>query len=301
MNNSAHYLQITSNQAGQRLDNFIRKTYPDLPKSRIYQMIRKGEVRVNKKRVNAEYKIQLDDQIRLPPIKIIPKAELVVSNFWLDLLKKSVIYQDDNFLILNKPANIAVHKGSNQDYGVIEVVNQIWGKDYAHLAHRLDLATSGCLLLGKNRSALIGFQNALLNNRVEKRYFCVVVGKWRDKNRKVVQFLQKGTDNKMHNSESGKKSCTFFKLVKHLNNNLSLVEAKIVTGRTHQIRMATVFCGNPILGDEKYGDFAINRKWQKLGFDGLFLHAHSLSFNYDDHLINVIAPLPVKMQKIINQ
>ncbi|WP_072281045.1 pseudouridine synthase [Rappaport israeli] len=289
-----HYVTVSAQEAGQRVDNFIRARYPALPKGRIYQMLRKGEVRVNKKRAKPVLRLQAGDVLRLPPI-VAGKTPLVrVPAFWLERIEAARLYEDEDFLVLNKPAGIAVHGGSGQDFGVIDAVKIIWGEDYAQLAHRLDFDTSGALLLGKHRRALAGFQQAMQADAVIKVYDCLLKGSW-DKASQEVVLRMKKEGERVVVAEDGKFARTFFTLQKWLEYEgcaLSWVKARLDTGRTHQIRVSVAAQGAPLAGDDKYGDWAFNRWLKSLGYHEMFLHSCELAFDYEGKRIAVYAPLP---------
>ena len=290
-----HFLTVAAADAGQRLDNFLRKRYPTLPKSRIYQMLRRGEVRVNKKRAKPEQRIAAGDELRLPPLADATRPPQDVPAFWCERIAAAVLYEDDDFLILNKPAGIAVHGGSEQPYGVIDAVRQVWGAGHAELAHRLDRDTSGVLVLGKNRAALAGFQAQMQAGEVEKRYLCLVDGHWNPATREVRLRLAKGQlqggERMVVGTADGQEARTRFRLLQ-IFAAASLLEATLDTGRTHQIRVSVQHRGHGIAGDDKYGKREFNRAMRKLGYKGMFLHAASIAFPYDTRAIQAEAPLP---------
>ena len=289
-----HFIEIDARAAGQRVDNFIRARYPALPKSRIYQMLRKGEVRRNGSRIKPLDKLCAGDVLRLPPIVDAAREIAEVPAFWCERIAAAVLYEDADFLIMNKPPGIAVHAGSKSPYGLIDAVQRVWGKNYAELANRLDADTSGCLVLGKHRAALLGFQRAA----VDKRYWCLVNG-WDEKVTKMRLFLAKrgadGQERVVVDREHGKEAITRFRVLERLPLGV-LLEAQLETGRTHQIRVSVQQAGFAIGGDDRYGDFAFNRLLRAQGYRGMFLHACSLAFVHDGRKIGVEAPLPQAAQ-----
>ncbi|UJF24889.1 RluA family pseudouridine synthase [Suttonella sp. R2A3] len=294
-----HYLTISAEDDGQRVDNFIRKRYPNLPKSRIYQMLRKGEARLNKKRLKPTSRIAAGDQLRLPPI---PEGERVaqwIPPQWQKTVAESVLYEDDNFLILNKPAGLPVHGGSAQQYGMIDIVRAEWGEHYAELAHRLDRDTSGCLVLGKHRQALSAFQQLMNDGAVEKRYWALVRGQWDAHCTEVTLQLHKEAE-KIVVREGGKTAKTYFHISREFSE-MTLIEAMLETGRTHQIRVTTSHLNHPIAGDDKYGDWSFNQSICERGYRGMFLHARSIRFTYQDTLIHVQAALPQAAKDLLEQ
>ncbi|MDO4643428.1 MAG: RluA family pseudouridine synthase [Cardiobacteriaceae bacterium] len=297
-----HFITVSSADTGQRLDNFLRKCYPALPKSRIYQMLRRGEVRLNKKRVKPEDRINTGDLLRMPPIIDATREDKEVPAFWCERIANAVLYEDDNFLILNKPAGLSVHGGSDQPFGLIDVVRQVWGSGYAELAHRLDRDTSGVLVLGKHRQALSGFQNLMQSGNVEKRYVCLIDGHWRrDINEVRIRIAKgqlQGGERMVVSAGKGQEAVTHFRVLHHFAYS-TLLEALLDTGRTHQIRVSVQHRGHAIAGDDKYGKRDFNRKIRQLGFKGMFLHASSITFVYDGHRINVQAPLPYSEEHLL--
>ena len=297
-----HFVTVSAADSGQRLDNFLRKLYPALPKSRIYQMLRRGEVRLNGGRVKPESRVGAGDSLRLPPIAAGQRETQAVPVFWRGRVQAAVLFEDDDFLILNKPAGLPVHGGSGQDFGLIDVVRQVWGAGYAELAHRLDRDTSGVLVLGKHRQALAGFQTQMQAGGVEKRYLCLVDGIWDDKVREVRLRMEKGQlrggERMVVSAATGQEARTLFRIERRFAQ-ATLLEARLDTGRTHQIRVAVQSRGHGIAGDDKYGRRDFNRAIRRLGFKGMFLHAASIRFVYDDHAVAVSAPLPAPAAQLL--
>lgn len=289
-----HFLDISPSDDGQRVDNFIRARYPGLPKSRIYQMLRKGEARRNGKRLKPADRLLAGDVLRLPPIVAAEREMVAVPAFWCARIADAVLFENDDFLVLNKPAGIAVHGGSNHPYGVIDAVRQVWGEGYAELAHRLDSETSGCLVLGKHRAALAAFREA---EDVEKDYWCLVDGQWDETLVELRLPLAKreydGQERMVVDREQGKAALTYFRVLQRFAApSCTLLQARLGSGRTHQIRVSAQYAGHGIGGDEKYGDFTFNRCLKALGFKGMFLHARTIRFKAGGSEIAVEAPLP---------
>ncbi len=278
---AVRFMTIDAEYAGQRLDNFLRSRYKSLPKSRLYRIIRKGEVRVNKKRADPDYRIQAGDIIRLPPVrdlKELPKISSISADF-SEALTERVIYEDKHLFILNKPAGMAVHSGSGVRLGVIEALRILYPKEkYFELAHRLDRATSGCLLIVKRPSILKLCHALFRENKMNKQYILLVKGRWPAQLKKVDVPLE------------GKEALTYFKVLKYFKET-TLVEATLETGRNHQIRLHATEMGYPLVGDEKYGDWEFNRHMEAYGCSRLFLHAARLSFQLEEKSISVEAPL----------
>lgn len=296
-----HFIEISADDAGQRVDNYIRKRYPGLPKSRIYQMLRKGEARLNKKRIKPTSRIAEGDLLRLPPIQDAEREAVGVPIFWQQRIADAVIYEDENFLILNKPAGISVHAGSKFNYGVIDAVKSIWGANFAELAHRIDRETTGVLVLGKNRQALLGFQQLVKSDAVEKRYWALVDGAWPQEVTELTLHLEKievSGEHRVIESPQGKLAHTYFHIVRELDG-ATLIEALLDTGRTHQIRVSTAHLHHAIAGDMKYGNDGFNALVKGKGFHGMFLHAKEISFTYDGQKITAKAPLPEDCEALL--
>ncbi|OGT39401.1 MAG: hypothetical protein A3E81_07920 [Gammaproteobacteria bacterium RIFCSPHIGHO2_12_FULL_36_30] len=290
---------IDESHAGQRIDNFLVNQLKGVPHSRIYRALRKGEVRVNKGRVQAVYKLRLGDIVRLPPLRVSENADKTPkpSARLVEYLKNSIIFENNDFMILNKPAGLAVHGGSDVACGLIEAFRFI-RPDIKNLslAHRLDRETSGCLLLAKNRVTLLAFQELQKAHEIEKIYSLLVAGIWTHGKKHVTLSLLKnklqGGERMVVADEDGKPSETLFEPVKFFDD-ATLLHAKLITGRTHQIRVHVAHCGHPIIGDEKYGERAINKKFaEKFKTKRLFLHAEKLAFCLQGEKFSFHAPMP---------
>ena len=302
------HLAITADDAGQRLDNFLRRELKGAPKSLIYRIVRTGEVRLNGGRVSPDRRLQAGDMLRIPPVRLGEREErpLRVSPGLAERLRAAVLYEDRELLVLDKPAGLAVHKGSGLDYGVIEVLRALRPNEpFLELAHRLDRETSGCLALAKTPAALRALQDALRTGRVEKRYLALVRGYWNHGPREVNQPLRRnvlrGGERMVEVLDDGKPARTHFRPVS-LHKPASLLEARIDTGRTHQIRVHAAHVGHPLAGDEKYGDADFNRLMtEQYGLRRLFLHAHSLNLPLGGRDIAVSAPLDAELKAVMDR
>ncbi|MBB6521968.1 23S rRNA pseudouridine955/2504/2580 synthase [Pseudoteredinibacter isoporae] len=292
-------LEVDADQAGQRVDNFLAARLKGVPRSRLYRLLRKGEVRVNKKRIKPEYKLAPGDVVRIPPVTVKEQApQAAVSQSMGRLLEKSILLELPGLLVVNKPAGLAVHGGSGVNLGLIESLRQLRPNDrYLELVHRLDRDTSGCILIARKRSMLRYLQEELRQRRnIQKYYQALVLGQWSKRKHVVDAPLLRqelpGGNRIVKVSAEGKPSRTEFKVLRRFEG-FSLVQAKPVTGRTHQIRVHAQSQSCPLLGDEKYGNDDINRDMRKLGFKRLFLHAAALEFTLPDeeHSRRVEAPL----------
>ena len=277
------FFEVDADQSGQRIDNFLRTLLKGVPKSLIYRILRKGEVRVNKKRVKPEYKLCDGDSIRVPPMRVSDPADPPSTKLdRVATLESHILFEDEAIIVVNKPSGMAVHGGSGLSFGVIEALRALRpDARFLELVHRLDRDTSGCLLIAKKRSALRNLHEQLRNKSVDKRYQALVVGQWPESRHKVKAPLQKNIlksgERLVSVSPEGKESETRYRLLQSFNN-ASLVEASPITGRTHQIRVHCLHAGHPIACDDKYGDGEFETKMRNLGLQRLFLHAHRLSF-----------------------
>ncbi|MFT5781298.1 MAG: 23S rRNA pseudouridine955/2504/2580 synthase [Pseudomonas sp.] len=275
-------LEVAPELAGQRIDNFLRTHLKGVPKTLIYRILRKGEVRVNKGRIKPEYKLQAGDIIRVPPLRLAERDEPVpLAKGLLDRLEAAIVYEDKALIVLNKPAGIAVHGGSGLNYGVIEAFRQLRpDTKELELVHRLDRDTSGLLMIAKKRSMLRHLHAALRGDGIDKRYMALVRGNWPAAKKQVNAPLLKNTlrsgERMVEVNEEGKEALTIFKVLRRFGEFATLVEAKPITGRTHQIRVHALHAGHGIAGDDKYGDEDFSREVRDLGGKRLFLHAYAL-------------------------
>ncbi len=281
--NSVTTTLITENEHGQRLDNLLLKKCKGVPKSHVYSIVRSGQVRVNGRRAEVSYRLQSGDLLRMPPLRIAVAEQEVVAGAELKV-HLPVIFEDEGLLVVDKPAGIAVHGGSGESFGVIEALRrQRPQARFLELAHRLDRETSGVLLLGKKRSVLLALHEMFRAGGLDggargadKRYLVLVCGRWMDPLRHVrlplLKYLQASGERRVRVSEEGKAAHTVFRLRARWQH-FSLLEAELRTGRTHQIRVHLAQLGYPIAGDEKYGDFTLNKAFSRAGLKRMFLHA----------------------------
>lgn len=307
-------LRVTENENDQRIDNFLFRHCKGIPKSHVYQLLRSGQIRINGKRIPVHYRLQLDDIVRIPPIRRAaentrPQISVAASNF----VAFQTIFEDDAILVLDKPAGMAVHGGSGISHGVVEQLraqNRSW--KFLELVHRLDKETSGVLLLAKKRSALTELHRQIREGLTEKRYWAMVKGQWRHPKQHVKLALNKYVTASgerrvaiAKNDHDAMAAHTIFKL--HTSwENFSLLDAELKTGRTHQIRVHLAHLGFPILGDDKYGDFDCNRQLAKRSeqahLSRMFLHAHTLLITHPiTHTrMTLQSPLPKDLQQFID-
>lgn len=305
----AQQVIIEEDRSGQRLDNFLFAQFRQLPKSRIYKMLRKGEVRINGGRVKQAYRIQAGDRLRLPPVRIdsAPQSERPIPDDALESLEKNILFEDADLLVLSKPAGLAVHAGSGIRYGVIEILRKLRSNDpYLELVHRLDRGTSGLLLVARNRKALTGLHELLRDGQVKKVYLALAAGKWRGGTQRLESTLRregdKGKIRRTQQKEGGKQAVSEFD-PQRIYSNATLLRVRIHTGRTHQIRVQAADAGFPLLGDTTYGDFPANRAWRKKGLKRLFLHAAEISFQWpvSGKKMHFESPLSSELQSVIDR
>ena len=309
VNPNVQFLTISDDEAGQRIDNYLLNKLKGLPKSLIYRIVRKGEVRINKGRIKPEYKLQAGDILRIPPVRISEKEQPQISNKLnkVNQLENQIIFEDDYLLAINKPSGIAVHGGSGLSFGVIEALRALRPEArFLELVHRLDRDTSGILLIAKKRSVLRHLHEQLRIKTIQKDYLALVRGQWQS-HCKVVQApllkneLSSG-ERIVRVSEQGKPSETRFSIEERYIA-ATLIKASPITGRTHQIRVHTQYAGHPIALDDKYGDAEFDRQMRELGLDRLFLHAFSLCFEHPKtgETLRLNAPLDGKMKNILQK
>lgn len=280
------YISVAEQDVGQRLDNFLFRILKGVPKSHIYRIIRSGEVRVNKKRAQVSTKLILDDSIRLPPVRVsAPEIPCIVPKHVGDKLLENILYEDDRFLVINKPAGLAVHGGSGISLGIIESLRAIRQDiHYLELVHRLDRDTSGCLMMAKKRSALRSLQALFASRSVAKTYWALLDGSWKGKKFQTVDAplqknILKSGERMVVVSASGKAAVTDFNLLENYAQ-ACWVEVFPHTGRTHQIRVHSACLAHPIVGDEKYNQNERLNILQKFS-NRLYLHARSIQFTLE--------------------
>ena len=299
-NNSVTYKVISEEEQGQRLDNFLIRHCKGVPKSHIYRILRSGEVRVNSGRVDATYRLRVGDNVRIPPIRIAERPQNEVDEAAKERVDLPIIYEDEAMLVIDKPEGIAVHGGSGVSFGVIEALRrQRPQAKFLELAHRLDRETSGVLLVGKKRLALTALHDMFREHGAgaDKRYLVLVKGRWMNLAQHVKlplhKYLTDGGERRVSVDPQGKASHTIFRLLARWPD-MSLLEAQLKTGRTHQIRVHLAHLGFPILGDEKYGDFSLNKNLKRDGLKRMALHAWRMAFRHPLTAapLECIAPLP---------
>jgi 23S rRNA pseudouridine955/2504/2580 synthase len=317
---AAAFLTVDEASEGQRVDNFLTKVLKGVPKSHIYRILRSGEVRVNKKRIDADFRLSLGDVVRVPPTRatIVEKSEQSAPT--TSKFENAILFEDDAMLVIDKPAGFAVHGGSGISRGVIEQLRIERPKaKFLELVHRLDRETSGVLMLAKKRSALVALHEAIRNNQTDKRYLMLVQGEWLEPKKRVVLDLQKYllpngerrvnvvTDTSKDKYDERQSSETMFRLIKNYSHpvigKFSLLEAQLVTGRTHQLRVQLAHLGFPIVGDDKYGDFALNKDLIKHGLKRMFLHSSETKIRHPltNDKLALKAPLPAELNKFIKK
>jgi 23S rRNA pseudouridine955/2504/2580 synthase len=302
------WLEVGEESAGQRLDNFLIRELKGVPKTHVYRIIRSGEVRVNKGRASADTRVEIGDIVRVPPVRVSAAADKPRAPPARDF---PVLFEDEQLIAIDKPAGVAVHGGSGVSFGVIEQLRQARpAVKMLELVHRLDRETSGILLVAKKRAALTKLQDQFRERETGKTYLALVSGAW-PANKKVIdlplhKYLQADGERRVKvvakDDPDGMRAISLVKVVRKIGN-FTLVEVTIKTGRTHQIRVHLAASGHPIAGDDKYGDFELNKALQKQGLKRMFLHAWRLQFNHpaSGARVELIAPLPPELERFIHE
>ncbi|THB70434.1 MAG: 23S rRNA pseudouridine(955/2504/2580) synthase RluC [Gammaproteobacteria bacterium] len=306
-NSSVRLVEVSEEDQGQRLDNFLVRHLKGVPKNRIYKLLRKGEFRVNKGRKKPDYRVQDGDVVRIPPIRVSEGRQASPGGSVIEIVKRSIIFEDESIMVVNKPSGLAVHGGSGLNYGLIEALRAVYpNAPFLELVHRIDRDTSGCVMVAKKRSRLREIHGLMRESKLDKYYQLLVCGQWDKSNIKVDASLEKftiqGGERMVKVSKDGKSSLTIFKILQEFEY-ATLLEADLKTGRTHQIRVHTKHCGNPIAGDDKYGDREENKEFRDFGLKRLFLHAAKLRFvmpsSGKEYVVE--APLPQDLQEVVNR
>ena len=301
-------LEVSSDQDGQRIDNFLIRVLKGAPKSLIYRIIRKGEVRVNKGRIKTNHRLKQGDKVRVPPVRLeVPGEKRPLPDSLTELIRNSILFEDDDCLVVNKPSGLAVHGGSGIKFGLLDVVHSIRPElQYLELVHRLDRETSGCIILAKNRKTLIFLHEQLKNGEVTKKYLTGLAGNWKGGKKTVTAPLLKnvmqGGERIVEVNAQGKAAVSHFNLIQQYRD-LSLMEVELETGRTHQIRVHARHAGHPVAGDKKYGDKKYNSWIRGYGLKRLFLHAHLIEFKLPGQTdcLQVSTPLSSELQEVLNR
>lgn len=294
---SVTWFDVDEHQAGQRIDNFLFSRLKGVPKSRIYRLIRESQVRVNKKRIKAETRLNIGDQIRVAPIRYEQKQDAPVSDQVAQGLLSRIVYEDEGLLVVNKPSGIAVHGGSGVAYGLIEALRVATGKKYLELIHRIDRDTSGLVMISKKRSTLKHLQDLLREHKIQKTYAAIVKGQISLDEQRIdaplLRYELANGERRVRVAKDGKPSQTIFKVAERFKQ-ATLVHASPLSGRTHQIRVHGLSIGHPLVGDDKYG----HQTPTKVQARRLCLHALRLQIpNYPI----IEAPLPEDMQEVLVQ
>jgi 23S rRNA pseudouridine955/2504/2580 synthase len=303
---SVRRVTIGEEDAGQRIDNFLMRECKGVPKSLVYRVLRSGEVRVNGGRINQTYRLKEGDEVRIPPIRVAEK----VAEPTLHAAERHdfpVVFEDESLLVINKPAGVAVHGGSGLSFGVIELLRrQRPLAKFLELAHRLDRETSGLLIIGKRRVALNAVQDAMREGQMEKRYLALASGRWMNPVQHIRlalhKYLTPDGERRVAVNAEGKPSHSIVRLVQRWER-YSLVEVELKTGRTHQIRVHMQSQGFPLLGDDKYGDFGLNKTLAREGLSRMFLHAALLRLRHpvSGEMLELKAPLPPELASFVAQ
>jgi len=281
---------ISSDNAGQRLDNFLISYIKNVPRKHIYKLIRTGQVRINSSRSKPSSKLNINDKVRIPPISLTESLKPTINKDQIKIMKEKLIYEDKYIIVFNKPSSFSVHSGTNTGYGLIDVIRK-FRKDFERLdlLHRLDKETSGCVIITKSYESLKIFQKKIKNKEINKKYLCLVKGRWNAKIKKSTHRLTR--DSKTVDAE------THFKVIKYYKNS-TLLEAELITGRYHQIRKHCEILNHPIIGDKKYGDRALNKLYKEKGLSRIFLHASLIKFYLNKEII-VECPLPIELESFL--
>ncbi len=303
INTGVRQAEVSSDRDGQRLDNFLTAQLKGLPRAAIYRMIRTGQVRINGKRCKPSSRLHSGDRVRIPPARIREDGQVIISERVCRQIQQAVIFENPDWLVINKPSGMAVHSGSGLPWGLIDVVRQNNPGEYFELAHRLDRDTSGCLVLARNGKALGHITRLFRDGGIHKRYLCLLDGTMKETLIEVDAPLKKIHDENERRivvSPDGKAALTRFRLLQAFHN-ASYAQAELMTGRTHQIRVHARHLGMPLAGDQKYSTREAQDRWKSHGLKRLFLHAHQLSFEASGgEELNFDAPLPESLKTVLD-
>jgi 23S rRNA pseudouridine955/2504/2580 synthase len=304
---AVRHVEVSEDRAGQRLDNFLLRLLENVPRSRVYRLVRRGEVRVNGRRASPDQRLQWHDRVRVPPVQLEPRAAPGrVPEPVLDRVAAAVLREDDELIVLNKPAGIAVHGGSGLSFGIIEALRALRPNESLELVHRLDRDTSGCLLIARKPATLKLLHGLLRDGRFEKGYLALVRGQWNLGHKRIDAPLRTdlrvGGERTVRVHASGKPALSEFTPVEFFGTRGTLLEVALHTGRTHQIRVHAAHAGHPVAGDPKYGDEAFNTRLRELGLGRMFLHAHRIAFEWPGGgEFTANAPLPEDLRAVLEE
>ena len=294
------YETVSRDRDGQRIDNFLRHCLDNPPRSLIYRLLRTGQVRVNGGRVKPRHRLAEGDRVRVPPVRSNGSQAPRVNATVLEQVRAAILYADRHQIVVDKPAGMAAHRGSGLHFGLVDVLMQLYpSQPGLALVHRLDRGTSGCMLAGLDREALVEQQAALRSGGIEKGYLALLTGEWREQKQEVDAPLHKGRKGRVAVSEAGKPALTRFHLLQRYQG-FTLAEAEPVSGRTHQIRVHAAHMGFPIAGDAEYLAPQLLSRQRDLGLGRMFLHAHRLRMNWPEDIV-VNAPLPDSLRDFLAQ
>ena len=302
---SVQTLDIGPERDGQRVDNCLVALLKGVPRSLIYRLVRTGQVRVNGRRVKADTRLAEGDKLRVPPVRTAERDTSVAApDTMVEAIQRAVIFEDRDFLVIDKPTGIASHGGSGIAFGAIELMRAARPTEHLELAHRLDRDTSGVLVFARSRRGLLGVQGLIRAGETTKQYLCLMTGKLRrakfDVNAPLRKSVLSGGERMVRVDEDGKPALTFFREIEHYAD-CSLVEATLATGRTHQIRVHAAHAGYPLAGDPKYGDREANQRFAKLGLKRMFLHAARFDFELGEQAYSFSAPLPDDLRSVVDR
>jgi 23S rRNA pseudouridine955/2504/2580 synthase len=301
-------VEVTADQAGVRLDNFLTRLLQGLPRSRVFRIVRRGEVRVNGKRASPQTRLQAGDKVRVPPVSLpAPDAPRVVRvpRTLIATVRDSIISENERLIVVNKPAGIAVHGGSGVSFGIIEALRAARPEETLELVHRLDRDTSGCLLVARKPAALRILHAMMRDGHVDKGYLALVKGQW-DLGKKRIDVAlntdsRVGGERTVRVQAGGKTAVSTFSPVQFFGKRASVVEVSLETGRTHQIRVHAAHVGHPVAGDDKYGDQDFNAGLREAGLTRMFLHSHRISFDWPNGGdFSASAPLPADLAAVLD-
>jgi len=305
---AVRHVEVDEDRAGQRLDNFLMRLLGNVPRSHIYRLVRRGEVRINGRRATPDQRLAYHDDVRVPPVRLGASgaAPPAPSTQLLERIAAAIVREDERLLALDKPAGIAAHGGSGVSFGVIEALRALRPGETLELAHRLDRDTSGCLLVARTAASLRALHALMRDGQVQKGYLALLEGHWNLGRKRITAPLR--TDLRTHGERtvrvhpSGKAALSEFRPIQFFGKRATLVEVALHTGRTHQIRVHAAHAGHPVAGDAKYGDAEFNRRMRGFGLERMFLHAHTLSFTWPQGgEFSVSTPLPPELRAVLDR